>query len=312
MSVKGERNTGSVAESALVRGERHRADGNLAAAEVAYFVAACEAEHSAHEEAESARNVIMHARIGLGRIELMEGTPERALGWFMSARDVASDHWQPLYWQGCAQGWLGDYLGAERSLAAALCLNPVEDSITLQRSFVRFKRGDVDAALEDMLDSGERVLDDTAVLVLASLHLERGDCAEGERILHTVLDRDPSSIRACELMGVGLERRGRPDEAVTWYARAAKLDEASVARVRLGIIHARAGRPRVALDWLRPARRAGRPDDEVLYYSGRTAFEAGYFQESIDAWGELRRRRPGRQLDALVGVAEHELARVLI
>lgn len=321
MTVEGDENASSVAESALGRGERHRAGGALEAAEFAYFEAACEAERSAYEEAVTARHVIMSARIGLGRIELMRGTPERALGWFLSARDIASDHWQPPYWQGCAQGWLGDYPGADRSFTAALFLNPLEDSIAVQRSYIRFKLGDLDAALEDMPDPGEKVLDDTALLVLASLHLERGNWAEGEHILRAFLDRDPSSIRACELMGAGLERRGRPDEALTWYTRAAKLGEGSktsktsktsVAPARLGIIHARAGRPRVALDWLRRARLAVRPDDEVLYHCGRAAFEVGYFQESVDAWGELRRRRPDRQLDALVGVAEHELARVLI
>ena len=119
MSAEKDKPARSVAELALARGEGHRAEGELAAADAAYLEAAREAAHSAFEGVETAERVKMRARIGLGRIELMGGSPDRALGWFLSAREVASDDWEPLYWQGCALAWLGDYKGADRSFTVA-------------------------------------------------------------------------------------------------------------------------------------------------------------------------------------------------
>jgi tetratricopeptide (TPR) repeat protein len=166
----------------------------------------------------------MCARIGLGRIELARGSPDRALGWFLSARDAASDNWQPFYWQGCAQAWLGDHQGAHRSLTSALEQSRGDKSVTVQRAYVRFTLGDLGAALEDLLTVGEDALDDKALLVLASLHLQRSNWADGERILRARFEADPSNARTAELMGAALERQERPDEATIWYERAAKLD----------------------------------------------------------------------------------------
>ena len=104
MSIERAEPTRSIAEQALTRGERHRSDGDLAAAEAAYFEAAREATGPTGVEAEDDHDLIIRARIGLGRIELVNGSPDRALGWFLSAREIAPDDWEPLYWQGCAQG----------------------------------------------------------------------------------------------------------------------------------------------------------------------------------------------------------------
>ncbi|MGH3784977.1 MAG: tetratricopeptide repeat protein [Pseudonocardiaceae bacterium] len=300
----------TVAEVALARGEGHRVDGQLEAAELAYFEAACEAG-SASEGAEAARHVVMRARIGLGRIELIRGSPDRALGWFLNACDAAPDEWEPLYWQGCSQGRLADYRGADRSLTAALRLNPRESSIAIQRSYARFKIGDLAAALEDLLAAEEQGgLDDAALLVLVSLRLEQGEWMEGERILRTLLDRNPSSVRACELMGVTLELQAKPEEALGWYMRAAALGDVSPLTCgRVGILHTHFGHPEVATKWLRRARLARHPDDGVLYHSGWASFQLGDFQESIDNWGKLQSRHSGRQLEHLLGTAKHELAR---
>lgn len=303
----------SVAEVALARGERHRADGRLEAAELAYFEAASEAGSAsgAAQATQAARHVVMRSRIGLGRIELTRGSPDRALGWFLNARDAAPDDWEPLYWQGCAQGRLADHQGADRSFTAALRHNPGESSIAIQRSYVRFKIGDLTAALDGLLDAQRQgELDDAGQLVLAALRFERREWAQGETILRALLDKDPANVRASELMGVALEWQAQPEEAIQWYGRAAGPGDASPLTCgRLGILHARAGRYEVALEWLRRARRTKRPDDRVLYYSGWVSFQLGDFQESIDDWTKLQRRHPGRQLGHLLGTARHELAR---
>ncbi|MGH8909399.1 MAG: tetratricopeptide repeat protein [Egibacteraceae bacterium] len=301
-----------IAKLALARGEGHRADGERAVAEAAYFEAAREAVRSASEEAQDATDVVMRARIGLGRVELMRGSPDRALGWFLNARQVAPDAWEPLYWQGCAQGWLGDHPGAERSFTAALELNPQEHSLAVQRAYARFKMGDRQAALDDLL-AAERAggLDDAVLLVLASLHFERDEWVEGERILTTLLDRDPENVKANVLMGIALERRARPEEAIGWYERAAERGDTS-SRARLGVIHARAGRVEPALSSLRHARLVRRLDDDALCAYGWASFKAGLFQDGVDAWEELQRRRPDRRFGALLAAAKHELARDLI
>ncbi|MGH3611454.1 MAG: tetratricopeptide repeat protein [Pseudonocardia sp.] len=303
-----------MAELALARGERHRVGGDLVAAEAAYFEATREAMSSAAEGAEDGRHLVMRARIGLGRVELLGGSPDRALGWFLSAREVAPDDWEPLYWQGCAHAWLGDYKGGDRSFTAALRLNTGDSSILIQRAYTRFKMGDLPGALDDLLAADRRSgLDDSALLALASLSLERREWVEAERILGTLLDRDPSNVRASTMLGIALEWRERPEEAIEWYERAAGSgDVSSLTCSRLGVLHARAGRPEKALAWFRRANVGNRTDDGVLFHHGLASFETGLFNDSVDAWGELRRRHPDRQLGALVAVAKHELARELL
>ena len=311
MSIERAEPTRSIAERALTRGERHRSDGDLAAAEAAYFEAAREATGPTGVEAEDDHDLIIRARIGLGRIELVNGSPDRALGWFLSAREIAPDDWEPLYWQGCAQGWLGDYKGADRSLTTAQRLNDLDPSIAIQRSYARFKMGDLSAALDDLLAAGRHgSLDDAALLALASLHFARREWDEGERILGTLLDQDPPSVTANELMGAALEWQERSEEAIGWYERAAGAGEVSLLTCgRLGVLHARAGHPAEALEWLRQARLTRRPDDSVLFHHGLASFQVGIFHDSVDAWGEFQRRHPDRQLDTLVATATHELAR---
>ena len=312
MSIERAEPTRSIAEQALTRGERHRSDGDLAAAEAAYFEAAREAMGPTCAEAKDDHHLVIRARIGLGRVELVNGSPDRALGWFLSAREIAPDDWEPLYWQGCAQGWLGDYKGADRSFTAAQRLHGPDSSIAIQRSYARFKMGDLSAALDDLLAAGRQgSLDDAALLALASLHFARREWVEGERILGTLLDQDPPSVTASELMGAALEWQERSEEAIGWYERAAGAgEEASPLTCgRLGVLHARAGRPAEALEWLRQARLTRRPDDSVLFHYGLASFQVGLFHDSVDAWGEFQRRHPDRQLDTLVATATHELAR---
>lgn len=313
MSVDGGGEMRSVAELALDRGERHRASGRLEDAEAAYFEAACEAadSDSTSDGTTTTRPVVLRARIGLGRIELRRGSPERAFGWFLSARDVAPDDWEPLYWQGCAQGRLADYPGAQESLTAALRLRSGKPSIVIQRSYARFMMGDLAAALDDLLAAQRRgALDETALLTLASIRLARKEWPEAEKILRTLLDRDPKDVKASELMGAMREWQERTEEALEWYRRAAESSDVSPLTCnRLGILHARAGHPEVALTWLQRARLDKGPDDEVLYYSGWVSFQLGEFEDCIDVWTKLKRRHSGPELDKLIDTATHELAR---
>jgi tetratricopeptide (TPR) repeat protein len=207
----------SIAEVALARGEGHRADGRLEAAELAYFEAAGAAA-AASDAAQAARHVMMRARIGLGRIELTRGSPDRALGWFLNAREIAPHDWQPLYWQGCAQGWLGDYPGADRSFTAALRLNPSEPSIAIQQLYARFKMGDLTVALDDVLAADRPSPADeqlaTAPLLVGLTLLVAGRRRQAGACLEEALRRDPANNRVLHAVSAFWLNGGQESVAV--------------------------------------------------------------------------------------------------
>lgn len=172
----------SSAEHALVRAEHHRSDGELEDAEAAYFEAARQAMKCAPDRAEAAAQVVMRTRIGLGRVELMREAPDRALGWFLSAREIVPNDWRTRYWQGCAQGWLGDHEGAEQSFTAGLRLTPNELSLKVQRFCARLKMGDAHSDLKDLLTTTGGGLDSRSLHAISAAWLNRGYEPAGARV----------------------------------------------------------------------------------------------------------------------------------
>lgn len=172
----------SSAEHALARAESHRSDGELEIAEAAYFEAARAATEAASGGAADAVRLIMCARIGLGRVELMRDAPGRALGWFLSARKIIPSDWIPRYWQGCAMGLLGDHSGAAQSFTAGLRLAPHELSLKIQRSYAHLKMGDSHSALQGLIVGNDGGLDSRALHAISAAWLRSRSDRAGTRV----------------------------------------------------------------------------------------------------------------------------------
>lgn len=212
----------SAAMQALLQAETHRCEGAGDAAEAAYFDAARLAVESLAADSADARNIVMRARIGLGRVELHNAAPGRALGWFLSAGQIAPADWRPHYWRGAALGWLGDHAGAAQSCTAELRRTPGELSLKIQRCCAQLKMGQVREALRGVLTTGTGALDGSALHALCSAWLT-GTSAKAEpagtRIAVAAVAALRHHANFWERFRASAAARYRvpiPSEAITW------------------------------------------------------------------------------------------------
>lgn len=289
-----------LAKRALVRGDRLRVAGELDQAVLTYGSAVGRVRSAVDRGSQRGARVFALACVGLARIDLVRGEPERASVQLEVARAVApSEAAEIMYWQACARGWGEDFAQAEQLLTAVLRLVPATTRARLQRAGARFKAGDLDGALEDYGQlARENALDEPGLVASAAVlaHLDRW--AEAELELAPLAAA--GAQHAERLLGAVLEKQWRLPDAAACYARATSAPPPDPALLaRLGIVYHRLQRLDEAVALLTDARHAG-ADDAVLYHLGGAAFAARRLDIAIEAWTELAQRNPHREHLALL------------
>jgi tetratricopeptide (TPR) repeat protein len=280
----------------VTEGESLRSRGDLWAAKARFATALGMLEVMAGQGQEQTSQVASVAHLELGRTYLGLRLPDRALEEFAQSRRLQPAWSEAFYWTGCAQGWLADYQGAERSLSAALRLEPGAGRIHLQRGYARFRLDDLDGALVDLLAAEARDgLNEQGRLTLAAVRLRRGEGAAAEQAL-AALEPPLADSTAAFLLAWAREHQGDPDGAVFHYRQALRGDDrvAAAARGRLGMLQLRRGDLDDACRWLEATMATGAADDHVLAHHVWTTFQLRRFDRCAESWATLR-RRPARQ-----------------
>lgn len=293
-----------LAKRALARGDRLRVAGNLSYAVLEYGDAARRSQGAAERGSERGARVFALASVGLARIDLARGEPERASEQLEAARAVApSEKAEIMYWHACARGRADDFARAKALLTDVLRLAPADARARLQRAGARFKTGDLDGALEDYGQlAREDALDDSGRVAYAAVLAHRQQWAQVEVALAPLAGS--GAQHAERLLGAVLEKQLRLPDAAAGYARATRGPRPDPALLaRLGIVYHRLQRVDEAVTLLIDAREAGSADDAVLYHLGAAAFAAGRAELAIEAWTELAQRNP--QQEALAQLAGH-------
>lgn len=298
--------TTKIAKRALDSGEVHRKGRRWEAAKQQYQRAVRWSARPAARGLADAQGVKGYAHLGLGRVHLKLGHAADAVNDFELACSMLPNAWEPLYWRGCAHGWLRNYSKAAESFTAALTLVPTEASVYLQRGHARFKGGRLDQAVADYLEAQSRGgLRGIDCLALAALHLHRGQYPDAEQLLRTLVKQD--HLDAYLLLGHTLEKQGKWTDAAAVYEKAARMESiAPEACERLGIVYTNSQRYEQACTSLEQAMRRRRDSDAVLFYYGWACYQLRRFEQCINIWTLLKRRYPRRQrLSALVQKAKY-------
>lgn len=236
-------------------------------------------------------------RLLLGRAYLKQGQAALAVRHFRTAHRMQRDWWEPLYYRGCALGWLGKYHSAVASFSHALQRAPEETRIHIQRGQAYYKIGRLEEALQDYRQAeanGE--LDHQAALVLAAVLIQREEFTRATEVLSGLVTRRQHLPVVHVLRGHMLEKQKEFHEAVAAYTRAAEAPPtAAIASSRVGILLTKLGKYREASAWLERARQQGVHTDAVLFYAGWCCYQVQAFQECLSHWFTLSQRHPGRQ-----------------
>ncbi len=293
--------TSKRAKEALERGETLRQAEDWEAAKQEYQKAIHWTTHTVTRGLPDDRVMKGQAHLGLGRVYLRLEQIADAVTQFTLANSLLPEAWEPLYYRGCGEGRLGNFLKSEDSFTAALTLAPAEARIYCQRGHARFKAGHLETALHDYL-AAQRYgkLQGTGLSALAVLYLYRGEYVKAEGILRTLVKQE--YLDAYLLLGQTLEKQQKWAESVAIYERAALVNKlAPEACERLGIVLTKLQRYERASVYLAQAIRQGRSNDAALFYYGWVCYHLRRFEQCLHVWTQLKQRYPQRQrLDTLV------------
>ncbi len=239
------------------------------------------------------------AHIGMGRIFLQTGYDHSAVEAFRTAHRLIPGAWEPLYWFGCALAWSGAMDDAARTFSTALDLAPDQQRIYLQRGQARYHLDALDDALSDYREAERRGgLSAEHRLVLAAIHLERGDHPAAESLLVALSHGPKNRADVLLLLGGALEKQGRWDHAIQAYSRVVQdksAEKSAIAHERIGLLQLKQQRHSEAWTSFREALRLGRESDPVVFHYGWLCYKRGLFEESVAVLSSLSRRHPERQ-----------------
>lgn len=258
------------AQRAIATGERALAAGDLAAAEHEFSTALSQTDTGGDP---TGVRLAAAANVGLGRICLARDDFPAADLRFGKVRGLRPDASAGFYWGGCAAAHLADYPRAEAMFGDALRRNAQLDDAYLQRAYVRFRQGQDDLALTDLLTAHRRRrLTGRARTLTGALLLRRRHYRQAESLL-----TDAAGPEATALLGFARHRQGRLQDAFADYSAAIEQ---------------------------------GFRDDTVLLHRGAIAYGLGLFTTSVTDWTGLRERNPqdGRPA-VLIATAHYARAR---
>jgi tetratricopeptide (TPR) repeat protein len=264
----------------------------------AEMTALCDKFSPGEEFFNSARRSAFH----IARAYLNTGRTAEALVWFerIVAKKVFLDE---LYYYGCALAVNKEYQKAfavfskvisggnsrYKSMSYLQCANIY---------YVNGKTAEAESTYEKAVAADPE--NTNALFTLGKFHFNSGNTEK----LSALISGHPEGGPARFLGGLLLEREGRLDEALEYYAAAINDDSVYVmCNVRMGIVYCRRGDFQKAFKYLKKADDTGRSDRNALYYFGLAAFRIKEYESAIDAWSQLAALHPddaaeGRVLDA--------------
>jgi tetratricopeptide (TPR) repeat protein len=158
---------------------------------------------------------------------------------------------------GCSEGWKPGWLHKNRK-AAEDRWNRVRSGVRMAMAEEELNEGHYEEAAAQLATAEAQTPDVAgANLLKAKILMGRGDFFAAEPVLRVAVDADPHSAEAHYLLGVVLQERWQPEEAIEHYQTACALeppnDEYALA---VAECHLSRGDAQAALDWLLRHRRA--------------------------------------------------------
>jgi len=158
-------------------------------------------------------NANSRAFLANGRILIAEGKYQEATAELEKATKVDAKSAGSYYFLGLAQRSLGLSDSAKASFSRALELNPHMTEAAAALSDLQVKRGNYDESLRLADLAAKNQNSPLGYYASAQALLAKGDTRQGEAMLQTALERDPTSLPALALLVRLYSRQGKTKEA---------------------------------------------------------------------------------------------------
>ncbi|UCG33123.1 MAG: tetratricopeptide repeat protein [Phycisphaerales bacterium] len=158
---------------------------------------------------------------------------------------------------GCSDGWKPGWLNKNRRAAEARW-NRVRSDVRMAMAEDELNKGHYEEAAAQLATAELQTPDVAgADLLKAKILMGRGDFFAAESVLRVAVDADPHSAEAHYLLGVALQHRKRPAEAIEHYQTACALEPTnSEYALAVAECFLSDGNAQAAVDWLEQLQRA--------------------------------------------------------
>ena len=158
---------------------------------------------------------------------------------------------------GCSEGWKPGWLNKNRK-AAEDRWNRVRSNVRMAMAEDELSKGHYEEAAAQLATAELQTPDVAgADLLKAKILMGRGDFFAAEPVLRMAVDADPHSAEAHYLLGVALQHRKRPEQAIEHYQTASALEPTN-SEYALAVAECllSEGDAQAAVDWLERHQRA--------------------------------------------------------